>query len=147
MKFNWSIGSKEWEEFKAKVRNKEQYADDCIGLVRTGDLCFDLIVAEDENDTAEGCKATLLSLEYNLYTGGIDTGYAYSKTETGEDYPYDYTEGGAFENVFDMSFDEFKKLAESEMQEYITVNNHYYDYKEYGHVLLLDKADQPLNCW
>ena len=122
MKFNWSIGSKEWEEFKAKVRNKEQYADDCIGLVRTGDLCFDLIVAEDENETAEGCKATLLTLEYNLYTGGIDTGYAYSKTETGEEYPYDYTEGGDFGNVFDMSFEEFKKLAEKEMQEYIIVN-------------------------
>jgi hypothetical protein len=147
MKFNWSIGSKEWEEFKAKVRNKEQYADDCIGLVRTGDLCFDLIVTEDENETAEGCKATLLTLEYNLYTGGIDTGYAYSKTETGEEYPYDYTEGGDFGNVFDMSFEEFKKLAEKEMQEYIIVNNHYYYYKEYGYALLLCKADQPLNCW
>ena len=126
---------------------REQYADDCIGLVRTGDLCFDLIVAEDENETAEGCKATLLTLEYNLYTGGIDTGYAYSKTETGEEYPYDYTEGGDFGNVFDMSFEEFKKLAEKEMQEYIIVNNHYYYYKEYGYALLLCKADQPLNCW
>ena len=139
--------SSDLEEFKAKVRNKEQYADDCIGLVRTGDLCFDLIVAEDENETAEGCKATLLTLEYNLYTGGIDTGYAYSKTETGEEYPYDYTEGGDFGNVFDMSFEEFKKLAEKEMQEYIIVNNHYYYYKEYGYALLLCKADQPLNCW
>lgn len=139
MKFNWNIESKDWEEVKAKIKSENQYADDCIGLVRCGDLCFDLIVSEDENEK--------LYLEYNLYTGGIDTGYAYSKTETEEEYPYDYTEGGTFVNAFDMSFEEFKTVAEKEMEDYIKENNHYYDYKEYGYVLLLDKAKQPLNCW
>lgn len=48
MKFNWSIGSKEWEEFKAKVRNKEQYETVLTGKVvgKTTKLIFGAVRLE-----------------------------------------------------------------------------------------------------
>lgn len=102
-------------------------------------MCFDLIVAQDENEK--------LYLEYNLYVGGIELGYAYSKTETGKEYPYDYAEGGVFGNVFSMSFKEFVVYAEKEMKNYIKENDGYYAGTEFNKVRLTDKEKEPLNCW
>lgn len=100
---------------------------DYMFSVRVGDLCFDLKASEDDDPD---CPAV-----YDLYVGGVDDGYGYSRTKPG--YPYTYYDGGVFrENALAMSFDEFKKCAEAEFTEFISFSDN-----------LVEKALQPLNIW
>ena len=148
MKFDWTnFTSIDFTDYCAKVENDIIESDDYVGCVRVGDLCFDLLVRTDGEDK--------WWLSYDLYVGGVDTGYGYSdvvrakKIYNGEpydepkdpQYPYDYAEGGDFEGtMISMTYEDFQKHAEAEFKKYIKT----WPYKE---VSLIKKANEPLNIW
>lgn len=148
MKFDWTNFTEiDFTDYCAKVENNMIATDDYVGCVRVGNLCFDLLVRFDEGDK--------WWLSYDLYVGGVDTGYGCSDvakakniydgipddSQKNPQYPYDYAEGGDFEDtMISMTYEEFQKYAEAEFEKYITT----WPYKEAS---LIDKANEPLNIW
>lgn len=130
MKFDWTNFTKnDFTDYCAKAENNMFVADDYTGCVRVGALCFDLVVRFDENDK--------WWLSYDLYVGGVNTGYAY----TASGYPYDYAEGGDFEDtMISMTYEEFQNYAKAAFEKFITT----WPYKEAS---LIEKANEPLNIW
>lgn len=130
MKFNWNgFTEEDFVDYCAKMENNQVCDGDFIGCVTVGDLCFDLIVRENNND---------LVLDYDLYIGGIDDGYSYGK----DNYPY--TEGGGrnFEDtMISLTYDKFIESAEKSFVDYIFNSN----YAEKYH--LVEKANKPLHIW
>ena len=105
------------------------FDNDFVGCVRIGDLCFDLVLREYNNEFV---------LDYDLYVGGIDDGYAYGK----ENYPYTEGGGGTFEDsLISMSYEDFVKQAEEAFTDYIYHSNYSAEYN------LVDKANEPLHTW
>lgn len=128
MKFDW----RDFDETKFENCKKDMetgdHIDDYIGAVRVGNLCFDLVL--------RGCDDTNGSiLTYDLYVGGVDTGYGYKN-----DYPYDYDDGGSFKGIEEMDYHEFVTYAEKAMSEYIMES-------KYALADLVEKASEPLNIW
>lgn len=120
--YTWSITEEKWNEYKANP-----VVDDCIGNCRVGDLCFDIVLR------GAGRDGTWLT--YDCYVGGVDSGYGYTE----DNYPYDYVDGGEFDDdCRRMTFDEFKRLAQREITLFINED------KYYG---LADKANKPLHIW
>lgn len=69
MKFNWnSFTEEDFVNYCATIENERMFDNDFIGCVRIGDLCFDLIVREYNDEFV---------LDYDLYVGGFDDGYGY----------------------------------------------------------------------
>lgn len=132
MKFNWNdFTENDFVNYCAKMENDMYFADDYVGAVRVGDLCFDLVLRL--YDESEG-----LVLTYDLYVGGVDSGYGYGKN----DYPYDYAEGDDFkDSCISMTYDDFKEMAEESFTRYIE------NCKWYAAVNLVDKANEELNIW
>lgn len=130
MKFDWTNFTKvNFEDYCTMARNSVNTAHDYIGCVRVGNLCFDILIAYDEKGK--------MWLAYDLYVGGVDTGYGY----TASDYPYDYAEGGNFEDVIiSMTYEEFQKYAENQLENYIKT-------WPYEKASLIEKANEPLNIW
>lgn len=80
MKFNWKgFTEEDFVNYCATIENNQMFDNDFVGRVTVGDLCFDFIVREDNDE---------IVLDYDWYIGGIDDGYGYGK----DNYPY--TEGG-----------------------------------------------------
>lgn len=133
MKFDWSkFTQNDFADYCTKMKNDLLYADDYIGAVRVGDLCFDLVLRTYDEGKS-------LVLTYDLYVGGVDSGYGYSKID---DYPYDYAEGDDFQDTcISMTYDDFKELAEASFIYYITNN------KWYSAVNLVEKANEELHVW
>lgn len=135
-KFDWSnFTSEDFVNYCAMMENDQLYADDYVGCVRVGDLCFDLVLRcyDDEN----------LVLTYDLYVGGMDTGYGYSNrcNET-PDYPYDFAEGGDwFSTCIYLSYEGFKLLAEESFKDYIEHSGYTLTHS------LIDRAKEPLHIW
>ena len=78
--FVWNLNENEFENFKEKQRTYKEsnYDGGWIGNVWCGLLCFDII----DFDTF---------LHFDLYVGGVDTGYGYSdRLKDQPDYPYDF---------------------------------------------------------
>lgn len=148
MKFDWNEFTKiDFANYCAKAENNMLAADDYVGCVRVGNLCFDLLVRFDENEK--------LWLSYDMYVGGVDTGYGYADLVNAErlytnqnpilpknpTYPYDYAEGGEFDGTMIwMAYEDFQKYAEAKFEEFITT----WPYKEAS---LIEKANEPLNIW
>ena len=115
-----------------------------FGCVRAGEICVDLSVAFPENEAW---------LYFDVYVGGVDSGYGYSCREalaTGkyankrdvpveEMYPYDEADGGAIEIFFGETYDSFKSRLEPTLTEYFDNSRHAAN--------LADKASQPLHKW
>lgn len=145
MKFNWdSFTKNEFENYKKRVTNDdmldELLREACIGNVRVGELCFDLLIQELETDDEEVFN---LCLTYDLYVGGEDTGYGYSNRYGHNNYPYDYAEGNAFNGTCtDMTYEDFQKYAEEVFENYIKDEGQFY--VSYS---LIDKANTELNLW
>ena len=129
MNFDWTnFTENDFVDYCARVENGMVYGDDYHGCVRIGDLCFDLVTRSHEKGK--------LWLSYDLYVGGVDTGYGYS-----DDYPYDYAEGGDFEDcMINLSYDDFKKTAEEHFKVFINT-------WPYNKADLVAKANKPLNIW
>ena len=134
LKFNWDgFTAENYDEYF-----REEHIDDCdyIGSVRIGDLCFEIVAWHFGRDGDR--------LGFEIYVGGVDDGYGYSKSgsclcqdETDKGYPYTQMDGDVFS--FDerngMSYEEFRTAAEEEFTQYIE----WYD--------LTEKAEMPLHIW
>ena len=130
MKFDWTNFTRvDFTDYCAKVENDMLAADEYVGCVRVGNLCFDLLVRFDEDNK--------WWLSYDLYVGGVDTGYGYAESN----YPYDYADGGNFEDtMISMTYEEFQKYAEEKFELFITM-------WPYEAASLVEKANEPLNIW
>lgn len=153
MKFVWEMSEKDWTEFCNAIErgyydNVVIAAGDYLGCCRVGDLCFDIRTWNDDE---------VVGLGYECFCGGVDSGYGYSAKEamsngnykTKRDVPdellYPYDEVGYddfFEDYYSCSFDEFKRGAEKEFEEYIKRNAN--NYKEAD---LVNKANEELHVW
>ncbi len=131
MKFNWDgFTEVDFANYCAKVENNMfNNGEYCIGCVRVGDLCFDLLITRLNRK---------LVLFYDLYIGGINDGYGYGF------HAYPYTEGGGryFEDtMISLTYDKFIESAERAFVDYIFNSN----YAEKYH--LVEKANEPLHVW
>ena len=139
MKFDWSgFTADDFVDYCARMENSMEYADNYIGNVRVGELCFDLVLRDYEGNGT-------LVLTYDLYVGGVDSGYGYSRIDEG--YPYDYAEGSDFDDTcISIPYDEFQKIAETAFRNYIKWYNQsgaaYGTYSD-----LNEKAEAPLHVW
>lgn len=133
MRFVWDIKDNDWNEYRNLI--KRCYENDSVintagvvGCCRVGDLVFDIRAWGED---IEHC-----ALGYELFVGGIDSGY--SETENG--YPYDIVdEYGEFPiNVINMKLDDFKKIAEPVFETFI--KNTKYELTD-----LMSKANEPTN--
>ena len=130
-KFSWdSFTEKDFEEAKAKARG--DFADWYVGAARVGDLCFDFVLRDYGEDANRGA----LSLDYDLYVGGIDDGYGERNG-----YPYTEADGGAFRGYMDLSYPEFQSMAERIMTDYIDTCGYAETFS------LKEKAAAPLHVW
>ena len=125
------------------MKDDIEYDNEYVGCVRVGDLCFDLLIRLNENVDQV--------LTYDLYVGGVDTGYGYSnpnKFNTDiyreeDNYPYDYVCGLDFPRTCtSMSYDYFKAYARAEFEHFIKVED-----ERYKEASLIDKANEPLRIW
>ena len=133
MKFYWNnFTKKDFVDYCAKMKNNTLHADDYVGAVRVGDLCFDLVLRSYDEGKS-------LVLTYDLYVGGVDSGYGYNKKD---DYPYDDAEGGDFNDTcISMTYEDFQKIAESSFAYYIK-HCEFYDSAN-----LIEKANEELHIW
>jgi hypothetical protein len=152
MKFVWEMEEKKWNEFTDALDRKAfdvAYMEgEYLGCCRTGDLCFDIRAWSGGEWTGWG---------FELYCGGVDSGYGYSSREAMESnpeyeskydvpdellYPYDEVEYGEFPAGFETyTLAEFKEAAEKVFEQFIETENPHYE------VSLIDKANEPLHVW
>ena len=128
--FNWdNFDERAYNKAVKYCRNASVFTDDYVGAARVGDLCFDLVFRETDNDAER-------LFTYDLYVGGVDNGYDYGI----DGYPYEFCDGGCFcDESLDLPYEEFKKYAEKEMTDYINSHSSWYD--------LGKKALEPLHIW
>ena len=134
--FVWNLSEESWKKYPEEMKDALEI-DGCfntagvVGCCRIGDLCFDF------RGWGDVCRG---AIGYELYVGGVDTGYC--KTQDG--YPYDWLlESGEFDlGVLDMSIDQFKRVAEPVLRDFIIKANDNYDLAD-----LVEKANEPLHVW
>lgn len=138
MEFNYDGFSKQkWIEMYTDLKEKNWIELDgwYYGCIRVGDLCFDsrIVAAYDRDD----CKECFV--DFDLYVGGIDSGYGYGK----DNYPYEFIDDGVVFEInqfFDLvTYEEFCKEFEKKATEIINWNEKYYG--------TLIKANEPLHVW
>lgn len=156
-RFHWSdefqkTGMAKMKKALTDCWNGQETEYDCIGQARTGDVCFDIVI-RTERDSKPIIKAILC---FDLYVGGIDSGYGYSaedamatglyktKHDVPDDllYPYDERDGfgGPLKDYVGMSFEEFVERAEAEMASYI-INDRAND------KAVQEAASRPFHYW
>ena len=130
MNFNWDgLTQNDFINYCACIENEIILDGYYVGCVRVGDLCFDLIAREYNDEFV---------LDYDLYVGGVDDGYGYGK----DNYPYTEVGGGSFQDsLISMSYNDFVKQAEEAFSDYIYHSNYSAKYN------LADKANEPLHIW
>lgn len=123
-KYHWEM-LRSWDE----IFKDDSLVDWTVGCCRIGDLCFDLVI----RDYRIVKNKPRLYLTYDLYVGGIDSGYGYGN----DGYPYDYADGEGWdmESIKAYDFDEFKNMAEDEFRAFIKISGYE------------DKANEPLHIW
>ena len=154
MKFVWEMDEEKWEEFANALDRKAfevaHMVGEYLGCCRVGDLCFD-VRAWSPGEEWNGWG-------FELFCGGVDTGYGYSAKEAMEThpewkwkyevpdkllYPYDEVNYGEFPAGFESySLKEFRKKAESIFEEFIKEKSNIYDNAD-----LIAKANEPLHEW
>lgn len=139
MDWYWEKGQeKNIIEWLHSLNTMSEPEEDYLCNVRSGELCFDLIVREDELGEYK--------LFTDLYVSGIDTGYGQS--ETGK--PYDFF--GDIGYTFDihdfrgMNLDQFKTFISEKLTSEILSKKTGADFwgKEHD---LIEKAVKPLIIW
>lgn len=135
MKFKWNL-QPEFERYKKEqkmYKEDEEGNGEYVRSVRTGNLCFDMINWGNH-------------LWFDLYVGGVDSGYGYGVN----DYPYDYCNEASFrwnKDLTNVSDEEFEKESEEYIEEFINVKKEYTTDIKAIHVNLLDKANEELRVW
>lgn len=135
MKFVWEISEKDWDNYPKLMKECSDFdgmvnTAGVVGNCRIGDLIFDI---RAWGDYKHGC-----GLGYELFVGGVDTGY----NETFDGYPYDIVEEyDEFPiSVLGMKLEEFEKMAEPVFEKFIKDVNCRYKLAD-----LLAKANEPTN--
>lgn len=132
MKFKWNL-QPEFQRYKENQHTytKESESGEYLGCVRVGNLCFDIVDWGNH-------------LWFDLYVGGVDTGYGYGADK----YPYDYCDAAGFawnNDLTNVSDDDFKKELEEYIEEHVNAMEGYVtDFKAIP-VSLIDKANEELN--
>ena len=143
MKFVWYMDEKKWEEFaNALDRGAFDVANmigEYLGCCRVGELCFDI-------------RAWCPGEEWNgwgfeLFCGGVDSGYGYSteisKYDEVNGYPYDEVDYGEFPAGFETyKLSVFEREAEKVFEQFIKNTAMVYDKAN-----LISKANEPLHVW
>jgi len=134
MKFKWNL-QPEFQRYKENQHTytTESESGEYVGSVRVGNLCFDIINWGNH-------------LWFDLYVGGVDTGYGYGA----DDYPYDYCDVASFawnDDLTDISDDDFKMELEKYIEEHIYANEGYVTDVGAIPVSLIDKANEELREW
>ena len=153
MKFKWNL-QPEFQRYKENQHTytKESESGEYVGSVRVGNLCFDIMDWGNH-------------LWFDLYVGGVDTGYGYgADTTKGGSYtvggPLDTPVTGKIEETGARSMtiedinkiigvydDDFKKELEEYIEEHINAMEGYVtDFKAIP-VSLIDKANEELKEW
>lgn len=141
MKIVWIMKKKDFENYRR--HQHDDYGDDgcCegeyIGAVRVGNLCFDILNWGNH-------------LWFDLYVGGVDTGYGYSERKKYKGYPYDFCDECSFKwemELKDTSFQKFKEELSSFIEKHILNHKEYVTDRRAISVSLIDKANQPLTVW
>lgn len=150
MNFVWDMNEKDWNKFTNAVKRNDldlAYMEgEYLGCCRVGDLCFDIRAWHGGEWAGWG---------FELFCGGVDSGYGYSSREamaTGNYeskwdvpdellYPYDEVDYGEFPNGFaSYSLTEFQRKAEEIFEQFIADCN--YDTAD-----LTAKANASLHVW
>ena len=150
MKFVWDMKEEEWNRFCNAVERggyDDRYHGECIGFCRVGDICFDIMPWGED----------IIRLGFECFCGGIDNDYGYSaqdalssgkyndKYEVPAELLYPYDEVGYDDflgNYYMCNFEEFKKAAEKEFEDYIKANP-----SQYKEADLVAKANETLHVW
>lgn len=144
MKLVWNVNEVDYNRYR---KHQHEYSDEdiqngnaegtYIGAVRVGNLCFDILNWGNH-------------LWFDLYVGGVDTGYGYSLKEEYKDYPYDYADSCSFkfdEIVSDVNFEEFQKLLNEYIEKQLESLQEYVTDKGAIKVNLIEKANEDLKLW
>ena len=139
MDIKWHLKEEEYEKYR---RNQHKYTDEdgygeYIGSARIGNLCFDIINWGNH-------------LWFDLYVGGIDTGYGYSDRNGFNNYPYDYADTCSFswhDDVSGFSLKEFEEDLSKYIEEHIERLEGYVTDVGAIPVSLIDKANEELQLW
>ena len=150
MNFVWDMNEKDWNKFTNAVKRNDfdlAYMEgEYLGCCRVGDLCFDIRAWHGGEWAGWG---------FELFCGGVDSGYGYSSREAMANgkykdkydvpdellYPYDEVDYGEFPAEFaSYSLTEFQRKAEPIFEELIRTSN-------YDGADLLAKAEEPLRVW
>ena len=134
LKFKWNL-QKEFEVYKKEqhTHTKGDGSGEYVGSVRTGALCFDIINWGNH-------------LYFDLYVGGVDTGYGHGANNV----PYDYCDVAGFPCYTDLSNvsnEEFMKNIETFITKHLAEHSEYTTDVKNIHVNLLDKAKETLVEW
>ena len=145
MKWVWEEkNDKEINRWLKANKTKQEPLDtfDFIANVRSGELCFDLIVREyDEND---------YRLSTDLYVSGEGIKPGYGKSATGKAYDFFGNVGFCFKSIEfkNMDIQEFKRFID----EHLTIAIIGADDENSVGIMgsqctLLEKANKPLSVW
>lgn len=140
----WTWDKNQEKEIKSFLKDVSKNTSDpgeydFLCNVRCGELCFDIV----ERETDPG----VMKVFADLYVGGIDTGYGYSK----DGYPYDFMEDVGY--VWDVSafkgldLNGFKSIVEQEITKCVLDAKTASRTRGVEDVNLLEKAEMPLHIW
>lgn len=134
MKFKWNIADEHrWDRYKKEQGEEESDSGNYIGSVRAGDLCFDILEWGNH-------------LWFDLYVGGVDTGYGYGA----DGYPYDFFDVLGFawyDKIRDTTDAEFKEQVEKHITEILKKNPEYTTDTRNIKVNLIEKANMEMQEW
>ncbi len=138
MEIKWFMEETNYEEYRK--HQHEHDGHDCdgeyIGSARMGNLCFDILNWGNH-------------LWFDLYVGGVDSGYGYSERDGYKGYPYDYADVACFcthEDISEMTFDQFKAVYTTHIEEHLSILKEYTTDRA-EKINLIDKANEELRLW
>lgn len=142
MDIKWYLKEEEYDEYRKNQQKCKEEGDDCLegeilGNVRVGNLCFDILNWQTH-------------LWFDLYVGGVDTGYGYSVRKEFEIYPYDFADSASFkwdEDVSQVSMEEFEKELSEYIEAHIKTHEGYVTDIGAIPVSLIGKANEELKLW
>ena len=130
MEFNWNELKK--ENYTNNKKELLELVDDCIGFIRIGEICVDVIIRD------YGEEGNKLAYSYDFYVANEDTGYGYKEDLN---IPYDYADGTDLYDL-SLSYEDFVKESERIITEFINAN----DRKDHKYSLI-EKANKSLLMW
>ena len=132
-KFIWNLSEEKWFDFLSENWPTEMF----LGTVRCGDLCWDIMAINKK-------------LYADLYVGGVDTGYGYSRETKTYGYPYDMCDKYSFnyEGDTDVNLRQFKNDIERHILEFLNSESTPTYTTDNGQIVnLANKAASEIKEW